>query len=290
MKKLYTLSFILSTLFLGFTSNAQVVISQVYGAGGNSGATLNRDYVELFNRGSVAVDMTGWSIQYNSATGVNAWLFNLMPSGAVIQPGKYYLIAFGPVGANGTAIATPDFDSTAVGFLALSGSNGRVALASFSTAIPAGCATGAGIIDVVGYGTANCYEGAAATAALTSTTAAFRANGGCTDTNNNGADFTSATPAPRNSSTAVNTCVLSVKQNEISGLNMYPNPVKNGNLYITSNSSEAKSVEIYDILGKQVLNAKVSNNTVNVSNLKGGSYIVKINEEGKTASRKLIIE
>ena len=84
--------------------------------------------------------------------------------------------------------------------------------------------------------------------------------------------------------------ILNVKQNEISGLNMYPNPVKNGNLYITSNSSEAKSVEIYDILGKQVLNAKVSNNTVNVSNLKGGAYIVKINEENKTATRKLIIE
>jgi hypothetical protein len=88
----------------------------------------------------------------------------------------------------------------------------------------------------------------------------------------------------------VTSVVLSVKQNEISGLNMYPNPVKNGNLYITSNSSEAKSVEIYDILGKQVLNAKVSNNAVNVSNLKGGAYIVKINEEGKTATRKLIIE
>jgi hypothetical protein len=83
---------------------------------------------------------------------------------------------------------------------------------------------------------------------------------------------------------------LGVKQESISGLNMYPNPVKNGNLYITSNSSEAKSVEIYDILGKQVLNAKVSNNTVNVSNLKGGAYIVKINEEDKTATRKLIIE
>jgi hypothetical protein len=76
----------------------------------------------------------------------------------------------------------------------------------------------------------------------------------------------------------------------ISGLNMYPNPVSNGNLYISSDSNSAKSVEIYDILGKQVLNAKVSNNTVNVSNLKGGAYIVKINEEGKTATRKLIIE
>ena len=83
---------------------------------------------------------------------------------------------------------------------------------------------------------------------------------------------------------------LSVKQNEISGLNMYPNPVTKGTLYITSNSNSAKSVSIFDVLGRQVLNAKVSNNTVNVSNLKGGAYIVKINEEGKTATRKLIIE
>jgi hypothetical protein len=71
---------------------------------------------------------------------------------------------------------------------------------------------------------------------------------------------------------------------------MYPNPVSNGNLYISTDSNSAKSVEIYDILGKQVLNAKVSNNTVNVSNLKGGAYIVKINEDDKTATRKLIIE
>jgi Lamin Tail Domain/Secretion system C-terminal sorting domain/Family of unknown function (DUF5689) len=83
---------------------------------------------------------------------------------------------------------------------------------------------------------------------------------------------------------------LSVTQNSIAGLNMYPNPVKNGNLYITSNSSNAKTVAVYDILGKQVLNSKTSNNTVNVANLKGGSYIVKITEDGKTDTRKLIIE
>jgi hypothetical protein len=71
---------------------------------------------------------------------------------------------------------------------------------------------------------------------------------------------------------------------------MYPNPVSNGTLYITSNSIEAKSVAVYDILGKQVLNSKTSNNTVNVSELKGGSYIVKITEEGKTDTRKLIIQ
>jgi hypothetical protein len=83
---------------------------------------------------------------------------------------------------------------------------------------------------------------------------------------------------------------LSVKQNAISGLGVYPNPVTKGTLHITSDSASAKSVAIFDVLGKQVLNAKTSNNTVNVSNLKGGVYIVKITEEGKTDTRKLIIE
>lgn len=83
---------------------------------------------------------------------------------------------------------------------------------------------------------------------------------------------------------------LSVNQNKIAGLNMYPNPVKNGNLYITSNSSNAKTVAVYDILGKQVVNTKTTNNAVNVSNLKGGAYIVKITEDGKTDTKKLIIE
>lgn len=83
---------------------------------------------------------------------------------------------------------------------------------------------------------------------------------------------------------------LSVKQNKIAGLNVYPNPVSNGTLYITSNSNNAKTVAVYDILGKQVLNTKTSNNAVNVANLKGGAYIVKITEDGKTDTRKLIIE
>lgn len=84
--------------------------------------------------------------------------------------------------------------------------------------------------------------------------------------------------------------VLGVKQNTISGLNMYPNPVSNGTLHITSNSSEAKSVSVFDLLGKQVLNAKTSNNAVNVSSLTSGSYIVKITEDGKTDTKKLIIQ
>lgn len=193
-------------LFIGFNSNAQVVISQVYGGGGNTGAPFNRDFIELFNRGTAAVDVSGYTIQYNSATGTSAWLFNTIPAGAIIQPGKYYLIAFGAAGAVGSALPTADFDSTAAGFLALSATGGRVALSSLATAIPAGCPPAGTTIDYVGFGTGNCFEGTAATAAPSNTTAAIRLNGGCTDNNANNTDFIVGAPTPRNSSTAANIC------------------------------------------------------------------------------------
>jgi hypothetical protein len=84
--------------------------------------------------------------------------------------------------------------------------------------------------------------------------------------------------------------VLGVKQNTITGLNMYPNPVSKGTLYITSNSSEAKSVSVFDLLGKQVLTTTTINGAVNVASLTAGSYIVKITENGKTDTKKLIIQ
>ncbi len=83
---------------------------------------------------------------------------------------------------------------------------------------------------------------------------------------------------------------LAVAQNEINGLKVYPNPVKNGNLFITSDSNNAKAVVIYDIIGKQVVNTTITNQPVNVASLKAGIYVVKITEDGKTATRKLVIE
>jgi len=81
---------------------------------------------------------------------------------------------------------------------------------------------------------------------------------------------------------------LGVNQNAIEGLKVYPNPVTNGTLFIDTTSDASKAVVIYDVLGKQVVNT-TTQNAVNVSNLKGGVYIVKITEEGKTATRKLVI-
>lgn len=82
---------------------------------------------------------------------------------------------------------------------------------------------------------------------------------------------------------------LSVNDNNIAGLKMYPNPVNNGRLFIESAANAEKQVAVYDVLGKQVLNANTVSSEVNVSALKSGVYIVKITEEGKTATRKLVI-
>jgi hypothetical protein len=76
---------------------------------------------------------------------------------------------------------------------------------------------------------------------------------------------------------------------QINGLKMYPNPAKN-NLFIETALNSDINVSIVNMLGKEVVNANVVNNTVNVSNLTSGIYIVKITEEGKTSTKKLIIE
>ena len=83
---------------------------------------------------------------------------------------------------------------------------------------------------------------------------------------------------------------LGNKQNSIAGLNIYPNPVSNGTLFIETAANGIKTVTVYDVLGKQVLNSTTADNSINVSSLHTGVYIVTITEEGKTASSKLIIK
>ena len=84
--------------------------------------------------------------------------------------------------------------------------------------------------------------------------------------------------------------LLGVSQNNnIAGLKMYPNPVSNGTLFIETAANAEKTVTVFDVLGKQVLNTTTSDNAINVASLHTGVYIVNITEEGKTASRKLVI-
>ncbi|WP_338647081.1 T9SS type A sorting domain-containing protein [Flavobacterium sp. KS-LB2] len=75
----------------------------------------------------------------------------------------------------------------------------------------------------------------------------------------------------------------------IEGLSLYPNPVSNGKVYITSKNDLDKEIIIFDVLGKKVLQTTLSSRELNVSNLTSGVYIIKINEKEASATRKLII-
>ena len=193
-------------------AQAQVVISQVYGGGGNSGATYTNDYVELFNRGSEPASLSGMSLQYASATGTgnfgaSASQIVVLPA-ATLQPGQYYLIGLAG-GANGVPLPATD----ATGTINMSGSAGKAALVDSATGLgcnggstPCDAAQLALIVDLVGFGNANFFEGSAAAPGLTSSTAAFRADNGCTDSNDNAADFSALATAPRNSASSPNVC------------------------------------------------------------------------------------
>jgi hypothetical protein len=182
------------------TAPGHLVISQVYGGGGNTGAPFTHDFIELHNPTAAAISLAaGFSVQYASASGTT-WQVTALPTTASIPAGGYLLIQEGG-GMTGAPLPTPDVTGT----IAMSSTAGKVALVSGTTMLAGSCPT-AGIIDLAGYGTANCFEGAAATPAPSNTNAVARGGGGCTDTNNNGADFTAGAPAPRNSASPALVC------------------------------------------------------------------------------------
>ncbi|NGZ88017.1 ExeM/NucH family extracellular endonuclease [Duganella aceris] len=191
-----------------YAADSAIVISQVYGGGGNAGASFSNDFVELFNRSASTVDLSKWSVQYGSATGTTPWLVTKLGEGVTLAPGKYLLVQQ----AAGTTPGAPALPTPEVtGTTNMSGTTGKVALVSSESALSgAVAANSATVVDLLGFGpTANSFEGAA-TAVLSNSTAALRKGGGCTDTDVNSADFAIGTPVPRNGGTTANVCAVAV--------------------------------------------------------------------------------
>jgi len=193
---------VLPMLFaFGASAQSGLVISQLYGGGGNSGSTYTNDFIELYNSTGSAINLTGMSVQYAASTG-SSWQVTTLPSTS-LQPGHWFLIAESKGTGGTTPLPTPD----QTGSIAMSATAGKVALVSVTTALTGACPgsstnnpTDAHIVDFVGFGSGtNCFEGGGPTPAPSNTTSVARdANGA--DTNNNAADFTAGAPNPRNSS------------------------------------------------------------------------------------------
>jgi len=184
-----------------------VVISQVYGGGGNSGALYQNDFIELFNRSASPVSLSGWSIQYTSSAGTS-WGSNKtnLPA-ATLQPGQYYLVQLASTAAVGSVLPTAD----ATGTINMSGTSGKVALVKSQTALAAVANPNPtdqpDLVDLVGFGSsATGFEGSGPTATLSNTVAALRKEAGCTDINDNKTDFATGAPTPRNSASAPHSC------------------------------------------------------------------------------------
>ena len=179
-----------------------VVISEVYGGGGNAGSTYKNDFVELYNATAAPVSMTNWSIQYATAAGLfgNGATKKTIFSGTI--PAYGFFLIKESQGAGGTTdLPIPN----ASGIIAMSAADGKIALANDTVTVTGSASVN--VVDFVGYGSANQFEGSSAVGTLNNTSSAERkaqststatsmasggndvARGNGWDSNNNNVDF-----------------------------------------------------------------------------------------------------
>ena len=221
---------------LAYAQPNHIVISQVYGGGGNSGAVFSNDFIEIFNPGTQAIDLSGYSLQYSSAAG-STWNSLILLSG-IIPAKKYFLVQLAG-GLNGGFLPSPDLTSA----INLSATSGKVALVNSINPLSGTCPVTSLIVDFLGYGTASCSEGQPAGQG-SSTVALIRKAGGCTDTDQNSLDFISGPPSPKNSASPPGDCSQMNSNLPIyfSKENGY---LKNGKLEISWTNNAESEVDFY---------------------------------------------
>lgn len=297
MKKLYTLSLLL----VGALASAQPIITGIMDGDCTGG---NPKVLEIYANGTV--DFGGYNLenQTNASTSWGASL-SLAPLGT--KTNAFVYVVYGDV-ATVTPIFTAEFATIPAANVFVQGTSPTTLNINGDDRVRIVNAATLAVVDQFGAdgvdGTGSAWEyldswakrnngtgpdGAAFNVANWS----FGVNDYTPETGTGGSlnGFGSCQGStPFSELVPFGTYSLANKQFNIAGLKVYPNPVKGGNLFITSDSNETKSVVIFNVLGKQVLTTTVNEGPVNVSNLNAGVYIVKITETGKTATKKLVIE
>jgi len=172
--------------------DAPLLVNEVYGGGGNSGAVFDRDFVELYNPGDEDVDLTGMSVQYAAAANASWQVTSLsgtVPAGGTFVVGQAF----------GSAVDLPDVPVDVEGSIPMGGAAGKVALVVGATPLTCGtgCADVDTVVDLVGWGaTASSYAGSGPAPGTANATSVSR-DDEHTHTADNAADFTAGTPTPQ---------------------------------------------------------------------------------------------
>jgi hypothetical protein len=265
MKKLLTALLLAIASFAVQAQTKNIVISQVFGAGSLSGSPYSHDFIELYNPTDKPVSLAGWSVQYSPATN-NRWSTGTVQLTGTMAPGSYFLIQLNGKEGIGKALPTPDLIAGVN--VDISATSGKVALVNAVVALEGNCPVGSTLVDFIGFGTADCFETTAAPA-TGNTKSIVRQNNGCTDTDNNAADFVAVAPAPRNSSSPANLCNgATIQITSVSPLPFCIDPVNgaSGNVYFEATGSfsnaQFKAV-LSDATGNFTTALIIGNSTIN---------------------------
>lgn len=225
----------------------------------NGDGTVNTsedEFVEIYNSGATSIDLTDFTI--SDAVTVR----HTFPSGTVLAPNSFITVFGGgtPTGINGIA------QTASSGGLGLNNGGDSVIIANSSALV----------ILQEDYGAAGNNQSIARSPDFT---------GAFVDHSTIVSNPVLFSPGARNDGQP-----LSTENFETAQFSIYPNPTNTGRVTITSSNGDAMNVQVFDILGKQVKNETLTNNTLNVSNLNTGVYILKITQNNASTTKKLVIK
>ena len=220
--------------------------------------TTEDEFVEIYNTSSVSIDMSDYTIADGNS------VRHIFPAGTVLSANSFITVFGGgtPTDINGLS------QVASTGSFGLNNGGDSVILADNN---------GVTLIEITYGGEAGDNQSIGRDPDFTGPFVAHSTIAG-----NGGALFS---PGLENDDTS-----LSVDQVETSIFSIYPNPTNGNTVTISSTRNAAISVQVYDILGKRVKNETLVNNTLNVSNLNSGVYIVKITQNNASTTRKLVIK
>ncbi|WP_299439149.1 lamin tail domain-containing protein [uncultured Aquimarina sp.] len=250
-----------------------IIITEIMQNPDAAGNDPNGEYFELYNTTGSPIDIQSWIIKDETSTTE----IHVIASSVIVPPMGYVVIANAATPNGGI---TPDY--TYANDISLGNSTDGLIIECSST-----------IIDQVIWDNGATFpDPTGASMELTINALNSIAN----DDGTNWATATSAfgsgdlgTPGAVND----NAGILSVDSfdEESENFNVFPNPTNTGFVNITPKSNTVVTVNVFDMLGKQVISQTLSNNSLNVSNLNTGIYILKLDQDdGTSASKRLVIQ